>query len=70
MLEKNNNLHFLEHQQFLEIFKALMEFKDKYLDRDRQAQQTVLQKKLYKKYEGFGTEGFPKTANDADQTDL
>ena len=30
----------------------------------------VLQRELYKKYEGFETEELPKTPNDAGQTDL
>ena len=46
-----------------------MEFKGKYLDGDRQAQLTVLKKKLYKK-QGFGTDELLRIANDVDQTDL
>ena len=54
----------------VENFKALIEFKGKYFDGDRQAQWTVPQKELCKNYEGFGTEEFLKTANEADQTNL
>ena len=44
----------------VENFKALIEFKGKYFDGDRQAQWTVPQKELCKKYEGFGQKSFSK----------
>ena len=54
----------------LENFKALIEFKGKYFDRDRQAQWKVLQKELCKKYKDFGTTELLKITNDAEETDL
>lgn len=52
----------------LEKFKALKEFKDNLYDGDRKGQYIVLRRELCKKYEGFGPEGLPKNANDANQT--
>ena len=39
----------------LENYKSLMEFKCKDFNSDRQAQYTAIEKKICKKYEGFGT---------------
>ena len=47
-----------------------MNIKGKYFEGDRQAQWTILQQELCKKYEGFGPEVFLKTVNNANQTDL
>ena len=38
----------------LENYKSLMEFKCKDFNSDRQAQYTAIEKKMCKKYEGFG----------------
>ena len=47
-----------------------MKIKSKYFERDGQAQWTVLQQELCKKYEAFGPEVFLKTGDNATQTDL
>ena len=54
----------------IENFKALIEFKGKYSDGDRQAQWKALQKELFEKYKDFGTKELLKITNDAEQTDL